>query len=234
MSDGVVRICNQHGHELRLIGADLVCPAGHACPVDWSVKALPWADPKIRTCPLHGVRLTGAGEILDCQYGHEVSIRLSDRPDPRPTDRLPDRSPVLPADSPTRKRESQGAPTMPKTTRGELKPHGTPQRYWRGCRCQPCKTALADHQRARIAAKRAGGAGAKEVRAPRVPRRGAPGRAEKAPHSPSRATAPTAPAAVDDAAIRAQAEEILTLRQQLRQAVSTFARMVGQAQETGA
>lgn len=150
MSDGIVRICNAHQVELRLIGSTLVCPHGHECPTDWSVKEdMPYVDPRTLrpTCPLHGCRLTGSGSILDCQYGHKCTTRLPTQPKPEasmPVEKSTTQPLTLPAG---RKRSSPGT----------VHPHGTHQRYWSGCKgpegCQPCKDAVNKHVAARKAAR---------------------------------------------------------------------------------
>lgn len=38
MSDGIIRLCNEHDMELRQLGAHLVCPHGHTCDVEWYLK----------------------------------------------------------------------------------------------------------------------------------------------------------------------------------------------------
>jgi len=158
MSDGIVRVCNRHpDSELRHIGPDFVCAVCGVCNVDWRVKTMLYADPRTRICPVHGKRLSGAGEILECElYDHQVSTRDSDRPrspepltprSPKPGDRiLPRPKPPQPSTppaaaatrstnalSPASHRNPKPTPTagvtnMPVKT--QLQPHGTWQRYY--------------------------------------------------------------------------------------------------------
>jgi len=133
MSDGIVRICNQHELELRAIGSDLVCPHGHSCPVDWRVREpLPFVSDRFKpVCPIHGHRLSGAGRILECPEGHQCTTV-------RP-------APVTSMEKPM---------PRPKTAHARVeKPHGTPSRYWQGCKCQPCKTAINEYVKERKAGK---------------------------------------------------------------------------------
>jgi hypothetical protein len=145
MSDGIVRICNQHHLELRQIGGGLVCPGGHSCPDDWRVKEdTPYVDPRALrpTCPVHGCRLTGSGSTLDCQYGHKCTTR---RPELPKTEKTMPETPI-------------------KSRRRIEHAHGTPGRYWQKCRCQPCKDAVNEHVKA-TKLKRLNGKGAPSPKA---------------------------------------------------------------------
>lgn len=187
MSDGQIRLCKQHRAELRLIGADWICPygrgaSGHAVAEgEWELKrsGLPWADPRVRKCPIHGKRLMGMGDVLRCEeYEHDVSTMPSDRPDPAaasPVDQMraaiarartlrdempePVRDPVIKAGRRLAETVSESAEAAKervmakgrKKAGSRKKPiqHGTPNGYWNGCRLDCCRTAVMAYLRER-------------------------------------------------------------------------------------
>lgn len=130
-----VRTCNEHDVELRQIGsgeaARWVCPRGHSCEVDWTMK-----------------------------------------PAQKPTTAAPRPEAVVPASEPATSRRRSPMP-MPKAEH----PHGSHKRYWRGCRCQPCRDAVSKYLR-----DRKGGVAAparKRGVKPAKPARTAPRRAKR-------------------------------------------------------
>lgn len=139
MSDGIVRICNQHQLELRQIGPALVCPGGHSCPLEWHVKEdVPYVDPRNLkpVCPVHGCRLTGSGSTLDCQYGHKCTTRTLPRTEKPMAETVKDQKPK----------------------RGTVRPHGTHQRYFQEVKsgaapCDPCRKAANEYGKARRLAR---------------------------------------------------------------------------------
>ena len=187
MSDGQIRLCGLHRAELRLIGPDWICPygrgaAGHVVrDGEWELKrsGLPWSDPHVRKCPIHGKRLMGMGDVLRCEeYGHEVSTLPSDRPDsaaPSMADQMkaaiarqraerqdmPEPVPAKPVVTAGRRlvatvaaaAEAKEAKEKAMAKRGgsRKKPiaHGTPNGYWNGCRQDCCRKALSDYNRKR-------------------------------------------------------------------------------------
>src|SRR5436190_7052817 len=46
MAQDMVRICNEHDVELRQLGARWVCPRGHSCDLDWTLKPRPAVQPE--------------------------------------------------------------------------------------------------------------------------------------------------------------------------------------------
>lgn len=132
MSDNIIRICNQHGQELRLIGAAYVCPFGHDAGLDWHVReTLPFADPVKRRCPIHGKPLIGPGPTVECTHdGQKFTLARAQAPQETP----------MPQPTPT-----AAKPAI--ASKGADIEHGTAKGYWRKCRCQPCKTAITEYLR---------------------------------------------------------------------------------------
>lgn len=229
MSDGITRVCDVHKMELRQIGAGFVCPAGHQCDLEWHIPAtgLPWADPILRLCPIHGKRLTGAGDILSCdQYAHQCSTRESDRPAAKTPTAVPAFAvgrAVAPKELsvPTKpQRLKTEEPSMP--VQQKLHPHGTAGRYWQKCRCQPCRDAIREYQRQ----KREGAA---KPRAEVAQERALPAlrRKAKAPNRRTvrRVTAELVPgrnAITLSGGLARAVSEIAGLREQLAEAESRF------------
>jgi len=226
MSDGIVRVCDLHKMELRQIGVGFVCPSGHQCDVAWHIPAsgLPWADPRARLCPIHGKRLTGAGDILDCeQYGHQCSTRDADRPAPARAVAVAAAKPLAPVRVEAQPLKPEIHTEEPMPVRKTDKPHGTPGRYWQGCKCRPCRTAISDYQKARKAGPPSGRAKLLSVK--RAVLTNALAKIDPSPAtSPQRVNAVLVPA--QTASLGRAAGAILELREKLSAAEAAFAAQV--------
>lgn len=106
------------------------------------------------------------------------------------------------------------------SARGELKPHGTHQRYFQKCRCQPCKDAANQYSREKRHARlRAAGKTPKTI-GPRTEKK--PRRAAAAIARVSTAVTPT-PFATAARTLSASADVIIALREQLTRREAEFA-----------
>lgn len=103
------------------------------------------------------------------------------------------------------------------------KPHGTAGRYWQGCKCQPCRTAISDYQKARKTAPPTRRAKLGDVK--RAIRTNALAKIDSVPSaSPQRVTAVVVPA--QTASLGRAAGAILELREKLAAAEAQFAAQV--------
>jgi hypothetical protein len=177
------------------------------------------SDGIIRLCREHDMELRQLGAHQVCPHGHTCDVDWYVlTPATRPGPSLP-----LPVVQVTAPRGSANGESKPRTRRKidmpQAKvehPHGTRHRYWRGCRCQPCKDALASYQRE------------KKGKAPRGPSqaRKSPGRT-MAPRvsrtmPPRRGVARPAGGGGDVHALGGTAAAIVSLREQLRAAEAEF------------
>lgn len=113
------------------------------------------SDGITRICREHDMELRQLGAHFVCPYGHTCDTEWYVKPPTAKTGpSLP--APVVQLTAPTvePKPRPRRKSVMPREKVEH--PHGTRQRYWRGCKCQPCKSALAKYQRERKAEKEGG------------------------------------------------------------------------------
>lgn len=185
------------------------------------------SDGITRLCREHDMELRQYGSHFACPRGHTCDVDWYVKPANavHPTPALP--APVVieaatpraaePADEPKPRREA----TMPKTKVEH--PHGAHQRYWAGCRCQRCRTAITEY----LKTKKRDKAAAAGVEPPRKERKASQKRASKrAPALPARRAVDAVIVSPVNTDLSRMADRIATLAAQLSAAEAEFAQGV--------